>query len=110
MAHGVKTIDGTAVGTVIDNIAGNITQILFTGAPTLWEQPTFDPSGLPLSGYFSLVDNSTTPSRVLFQYNGHVGGGHSPHATHKQSAYNIPFTSLYVQSVPKGATYSLTTA
>jgi len=110
MAHGVKTANSAAVGTVLDNLAGNITQILFTGAPTNWEQPTFDPSGLPLTGYFTLTDNSVTPPRVLFSYNGHCGGGHSPHASHKQSAYNIAFTSLYLQSCPAGATYSLTTA
>jgi hypothetical protein len=111
MAHGTLPITGASVGTVIDNLAGNVTQILYTGAPTSYEVPTFDPgSGLPTTGYICIVDNSVTPPRVIYNENAHVGGGHSPHATHKQSAYSIPFTSLYVQSCPKGATYSVTTA
>jgi len=109
MAHGTFVVDGTKVGTVIDAAAGHITNILFTGAPTQWEIPNFDSNGLPNQGYFSLVDNSVTPPRVLFQLNGHVGGGHSPHATHQQMAYSIPFGSLFVNSVTKGATYSVTT-
>jgi hypothetical protein len=112
MAHGVKNITTALVGTVIDNLAGNITQILFTVAPTSYEIPTFDPTtGYPTSGYFCLLDNSTTPPTKLFNYIPHSNGGYaSPHASHKVSAYNIPFTSLYLQSCPIGATYSLTTA
>jgi hypothetical protein len=111
MAHGTIAITGAQVGSVIDNLAGNITQILFTGSPTSYEVPTFDPgSGLPTSGYICITDNSVTPPRILFSHNGHINGSTSPHASHKVSAYNIPFTSLYVQSCPKGATYSVTTA
>jgi hypothetical protein len=112
MAHGTIAIDGTKVGTVIDNTAGNITQILHTGAPTSYEMAEFDPAtGLPTKGYFCLVDNSVTPPRRLFSVNTHHNGSYSsPSATHKTSAYNIPFTSLYVQAVPKGGTWSVTTA
>jgi hypothetical protein len=111
MAHGTLAIDGTKVGTVIDNLAGNVTQILYTGAPNLYEVPTFDlGTGLPTTGYFCLVDNSVAPPRVLTSFNGHINGAHSPHASHKISGYSIPFTSLYVQSCPKGGTYSVTTA
>lgn len=111
MAHGTIPIAGAQVGTVIDAAAGNITQILFTGSPTNYEIPTFDPNtGLPLTAYFTLVDNSVTPPRVLYSENGHLNPAKSPHASHKMSAYSIPFTSLYVQSVPKGSTWSVTTA
>jgi hypothetical protein len=112
MAHGIKNITTAQVGTVIDNLAGNITQILFTGAPTANEIPQFDPvTGYPTTGYFCLLDNSVTPPIKLFNYTPHSNGSYSsPHATHKVSAYSIPFGSLYLQSCPVGATFSLTTA
>jgi hypothetical protein len=109
-AHGIKGLTTAQVGTVIDTGPATITQILYTGAPSSYEVPTFDPTGLPLTAYFCLVDQGP-PSRVLFNYNGHINGGHSPHATHKMSGYTIPYTgNLVLQSCPAGAVYSLTTA
>jgi len=109
MAHGVKSITTAGVGTVIDTGPMSITQILFTVAPTSYEVPTFAPSGLPLTGYLCLIDQST--GAVLYNENIHVGGGHSPHASHKMSGYSIPVQgALYLQSCPIGATFSLTTA
>src|SRR5215469_13008678 len=102
LVHGTTVVDGSKVGTVIDAGPGHITNILFTGPPTQWEVPTFDANGLPTSGYFSLVDSSVTPPHVLYQYNGHSGGGHAPHGSHVQMPYSIAFGALTVQSVPKG--------
>jgi hypothetical protein len=111
-AHGVISIDGTKVGTVLDVGPASITQILYTGAPTSYETPNYDPgTGLPTKGYFTLIEAPTGQSpRVLISFNGHINGGHSPHATHKVSAYSIPFTNLVLQSCPAGATFSITTA
>ena len=110
-AHGVKNITGAAVGTVIDSGPANITQILYTAAPTSFEVPQFDPgTGLPTTGYFCLTETSVTPPRVLFSFNGHQNLGLGVHASHKISAYSIPFTTLTLQSCPAGATFSLTTA
>jgi hypothetical protein len=109
-AHGTFPIAGAQVGTTLDATAGNITSLLFTAPPSSYEVPTFDPNtGLPLTGYFCLVDNGVTPNRVIFNLSGHTNGGFSPHPSKKVSGINIPFTSLYVQSCPKGATYSVTT-
>ena len=110
MAHGTFALDGSKVGSVVDALAGNLTQILITGSPTSWELPEFDPgTGLPTKGYFCLVDSGAVPLRVLFSFNGHANG-HSPHATNKVSSYPISFGVLKLQSCPKGATYSVTTA
>jgi hypothetical protein len=112
MAHGVKSCTTAQVGTTIDNLAGTITQILFTVPPNAYEIPTFDPTtGYPTAGYFCLLDNSVSPPIRLFNFTPHSNGGYaSPHASHKVSAYGIPFGSLYLQSCPAGATFSLTTA
>ena len=110
-AHGVKALNGAAVGTVIDTGPANVTQILFTTAPTSYDVPSFAPGGLPTSGYLCLIDQGTTPPTVIYNENIHVGGGHSPHASHKVSAYSIPFVgNLYLQSCPTGAVFSITTA
>jgi hypothetical protein len=107
--HGAKPITGALVGTVLDT-NGTINQILYTGPPTSYEIPQFDPgSGLPTKGYFTLIDTGFTPPVVLFSTNGHNNGAHSPHATHKMAGYLIPFISLVLQSCPAGATYSVTT-
>jgi len=113
LVHGVIAIDSTKVGTAIDTGPANITQILFTAAPTSYEVPQFDPgTGLPTKGYFTLIDSvAGSPARVLYSVHTAVNGAHSPHATHKQSGYNIPFSgNLVVQSCPTGATFSITTA
>ena len=112
LAHGVKAINGAAVGTVLDTGPANITQLLFTTAPTSYDVPTFDPTGLPLTGYMCLVDQvAGFPPRVVYNEDVHVGGGHSPHASHKVSAYSIPFTgNLVLQSCPTGGVFSITTA
>jgi hypothetical protein len=111
LVHGVKTCNSAAVGTVIDAGPATITQILFTTAPTSYEIPTFDPTGLPLTGYFCLLDQGTTPPRIIYNENVHVGGGHSPHASKKVSAYVTSYTgNLYLQSCPIGGVFSLTTA
>jgi hypothetical protein len=113
LAHGVKGLTTAQVGTVIDTGPANITQILFTGAPTSFEIPQFDPgTGLPLTGYFCLIDQvAGQPNRIIYNENIHAGGGHSPHASHKVSGYSIPFSgNLVLQSCPAGATFSLTTA
>ena len=109
LAHGVKNITSAAVGTVIDTGPCNITQIIYTGAPTAYEVPTFAPTGMPLTGYFCLVDQGT--GVVLYNENVNVGGGHSPHASHKVSGYSIPVTgNILLQSCPVGGTFSITTA
>jgi hypothetical protein len=110
MAHGTFPVAAAQVGTTLDAAAGNITSLLYTAPPTGYEDATFDAAtGLPLTGYFCLIDNGVTPHRTIFNFNGHINGGFSPHPTKKMSGINIPFTSLYVQSCPKGATYSITT-
>jgi hypothetical protein len=111
LAHGVKTLNSAAVGTVIDSGPATITQILYTTAPSAYEVPTFLPSGLPVTGYLCLLDQGTTPPTVIYNENIHVGGGHSPHASHKVSAYVTNYTgNLYLQSCPVGAAFSITTA
>jgi hypothetical protein len=110
--HGVKVLNGAAVGTVIDAGPCNITQILYTTAPTQYEQPSFDPNtGLPTNAYLCLIDQGYTPPRVIYNENIHAGGGHSPHASHKVSGYSIPVLgNIYLQSCPAGAAFSITTA
>jgi hypothetical protein len=109
LVHGVKNITTANVGTVIDTGPATITQILYTGAPTNYEVATFNPSGMPLTAYFTLVDDAT--NHVIYSKNFHTGGGFSPHATHKASGYTISYTgNLVLQSCPAGATFSLTTA
>ena len=112
LAHGVKNITTASIGTVLDTGPATITQILFTGAPTLYEQPTFDPTGIPNSGYFCITDEvAGLAPRVIYNVNGHINSGNSPHATHKISGYSIPYAgNLVCRSCPAGATYSLTTA
>ena len=109
LAHGVKNITTASIGTVIDTGPATVTQILYTGAPTSYEVPTFNVNGLPLSAYFTLIDDAT--NHVLYSANFHVGGGHSPHASHKVSGYTMSYAgNLVCQSCPAGATFSLTTA
>jgi hypothetical protein len=111
LVHGVKTFSSANVGTVIDAGPATITQILYTGAPTSYDVATFDPTGMPTGAYLCLVDQGFTPPRIIYNENIHVGGGHSPHATHKVSGYTTSYTgNLYLQSCPTGATFSLTTA
>jgi len=111
--HGVKPITTALVGTIIDTGPANITQILFTGSPTSYEVPQFDPgTGLPTAGYFTLTDEvAGQPPHVLYSVHAGVNGAHSPHASHKMSGYSIPFTgNLVLRSCPAGSTWSLTTA
>jgi hypothetical protein len=113
LVHGVKAITAALVGTILDTGPCNITQILFTGAPTSWEMPQFDPStGLPTAAYFTLTDVvAGQPPRVLYSVHAGTNGAHSPHATHKMSGYSIPVSgNLTLQSCPAGSTWSLTTA
>jgi len=113
LVHGVKAITAALVGTVIDTGPCNITQILFTGPPTSWEMPQFDPgTGLPTAAYFTLTDEvAGSPPRVLYSVHAGVNGSHSPHATHKMSGYSIPVSgNLVLRSCPAGSTWSLTTA
>ena len=112
LVHGVKNITMALVGTVIDTGPANITQILFTGSPTSYEVPQFDPNtGLPTTGYFTLIDQGFTPPKVIYSVQVGTNGAHSPHATHKMSGYSIPLVgNLYLQSCPAGSTWSLTTA
>jgi len=112
LAHGVKSITSAMAGTVIDTGPATITQILYTGAPSSFEVPQFDPTGLPLTGYFTLIDQvAGQGNHVIYSKNFHTGGGFSPHATHKASGYSIPYQgNLFLQSCPVGATFSLTTA
>ena len=108
-AHGAKTLNSAAVGTVIDTGPCNLTQLLYTAGPSNYEVPTFNPQGLPLSGYLCLIDQGT--GQVIFNFNIHVGGGHSPNATKKVSGYSIPIVgNILLQSCPVGATFSITTA
>ena len=115
-AHGAIAITGAQVGTTIDT-NGNIIEILYTGAPTAYEVPTFDPAtGLPLTGYFCLIDKPATgPFIRLYNFSGHHGAVGAPHPKNKKmtgvvGVSSIPFNSLYVQSVPVGATFQVTTA
>jgi len=115
-AHGVLTVDGSKVGTTIDT-SGNIIAILFTGAPTSYEIPTFDAAtGLPTGGYFCLIDKPASgPFTRLYNFNGHHGAICAPHPTNKKmqgtvGVSAIPFNTLYVQSVPAGATFQVITA
>ena len=109
LVHGVKNITSAAVGTVIDSGPCNITQILYTGAPSNYEVATFAPTGSPLTAYFCLVDQGT--GVTIYNKNFHTGGGFSPHATHKVSGYTIAVVgNIYLQSCPIGATFSITTA
>jgi len=113
LVHGVKNITAALVGTVLDTGPANITQILFTGAPTSWEMPQFDPNtGLPTAAYFTLTDVvAGQPARVIYSVQAGTNGAHSPHASHKMSGYSIPFSgNLTLQSCPAGSTWSLTTA
>jgi len=113
LLHGVKAITSALVGTVLDAGPANVTQLLFTGSPTSYEVPQFDPNtGLPITAYFTLTDVvAGQPPRVLYNVHAGVNGSHSPHATHKMSGYNIPFSgNLTLQSCPVGSTWSLTTA
>ena len=113
LVHGVKAITAALVGTIIDAGPCNITQILFTGPPTAYEIPQFDPgTGLPTAAYFTLTDEvAGSPPRVLYSVHAGTNGAHSPHATHKMSGYSIPVSgNLVLRSCPAGSTWSLTTA
>src|SRR6516165_10536699 len=93
-AHGSKPLTGAQVGTTIDTNA-TITSVLYTGPPTSYELPQFDPNtGLPTSGYFCLVDTGVIPGKavVLMNFNAHLGN-HSPHPTHQivGNSNGIPF-------------------
>jgi hypothetical protein len=111
--HGVKNITTASVGTTLDTGPLNITQILFTVAPTSYEVPQFDPgTGLPTTGYFTITDEvAGQPPHVLYSVQAGVNGAHSPHASHKMSGYSIPVAgNLVCRSCPAGSTWSLTTA
>jgi hypothetical protein len=110
---GTFTLDTTKLSQVIDT-AGTLTSISYDTPPTIWERLSFNKAvgspeyGLPTSGSFCLTD--TLPDGTVnaiynldVYSNGAFGVG-------TISETSIPFTQLVLQSIPPGASFTVTTA
>jgi hypothetical protein len=114
---GTFTLTTAQVGTTIDAAAAGISSIKCTAVPTptAYSPPAHDHTvgtktyGLPTDGAFCLVDTGVTPWKVLMNVEQSNLANAFP--VNKQvnfaTGFRPSYTSLYLQSCPVGATFTL---
>jgi hypothetical protein len=114
---GAFTLSGAQAGTTIDAAPGGISSIKCTAVPTptSYTVPSHDHAvgaksyGLPKVGAFCIVDQGVTPWKVLMnvEQSNLVNAFPLNKTVNFATGFRPTYTTLYLQSCPVGASFTL---